>query len=276
MSRVATAVVLAALTPALCPTPSASQALPAEYSLRFDPRSRAVQTGDATGLDQAIARGFSDEGEPLSASKAALYSLLLPGLGDYRSGHKGRAVVFFGVEAAIWTAFIVSRVQGDQRESSYQDYAVRFAGVSNTGHSDDFYALIREYDNSVEYEAAIKSEGRAALWPDVNQPPPDLDADQLERYFLENRVGDYEPWEWQSLQHKVQFQETRSASKNAYRRATFALAAAAANRVVSAVFTYTTVRRAASQTAADARRYQIVFHPPRRGYEAAVTLIRRF
>jgi len=248
-------------------------------SVRFIPQSITVSSAEGPVFDDAFLDEFSSDPGEMSTRKAVLYSLLMPGLGDYHSGNRTRAFVFFGVEAAIWTSFIVSRVQGAQREDSYEEYAVRFAGVSRTGHSDDFYVAIREYDSSVGYEKFIKSEGRLELLPpfDPNGEDFDLGKNALDQYFLENRVADFEPWEWQSFEKKVQYQEIRSASKNAYRRATFSIAAAGANRVVSALFAYTSSRRSALPGAnASARRYHIDFSPPRPEYEAAVTLIRRF
>jgi len=205
---------------------------------------------------------------PISTGRAVLYSLLLPGLGDYKLGHKQRAVVFFGIEAAIWTTFVVSRIEGAAREEDYEEFAVRFAGVERMNHSDDFYAIIRDYDSWEEYAADVKMEGRYELYPDVG-------SEALERYFAQNRVTDYEPWLWQSLDKKVEFQVLRSSSKTAYRRATFALAAAAANRVVSAIFTYATIKLSGPDEQA-ARRYRLDFMPPRADYAAAVTLIHEF
>lgn|GEM_PF-1068414 len=247
------------------------------FSLRWLPES-AVRDSWREPVGGHTARAFESslDARPISVRRAVLYSLLLPGLGDYAMGNRTRAWTFFGAEAAIWTGFGVSRVQGARRETSYQDYAVRFAGVSRTGHSDDFYILLREYDSSVGYEADIKTDGRNALWPppDPNVQDPRVGKDALDHYFVENRVADYEPWAWKSLDHKIQYQEIRSASKNAYRRSTFFVAAAAANRVIAAIFAYTASRNRG--TTVSHRRYQLDFTPPRSEYASAVSIVRRF
>jgi hypothetical protein len=261
--------VLAALTLATLSTLSRPALASDGYSLRWLPGSVEAAASETPAALAAFDDLDASDTAGISAGRAALYSLLLPGLGDYKSGNRSRGYVFFGIEAAIWTTFIVSRIQGQQREDSYEEWAVLFGSVESTGHSDDFYVLIREYDNSVQYEADIKQEGREALWPDVAYEP-------LEDYFVRNRVSDYEEWEWVSLDAKIQFQEIRSASKNAYRLSSFALAAAVANRLVSAVFAYTSVRHSETDNAEQARRYHIDFTPPRSDYEAAVTVSRRF
>jgi hypothetical protein len=104
-----------------------------------------------------------------------------------------------------------------------------FAGISSSDHSDDYYSIIAEYDSWVAYEAAVKSEGRFAIYPDA-------DAAALEEYFVENRVSDYEAWEWKSADVRREFRSSRSSSKTSYRRALYAVAVAGANRVASAFF----------------------------------------
>lgn len=174
-------------------------------------------------------------GAPLSPSKAVLYSLLLPGLGDWKMGNRNRAATFFAVEGVIWASFVAFEVQGHNLEDDYQNLAVQFAGVTSTGHSDEFYATIRDYDTAEEYEAVVKTDGRFT-------PPYDIGSEAMDQYFIDNRVADYEPWLWESTDRRIQYSEVRSASKTAYRRADYMIAAAAANRVVSAVFAYAAAR----------------------------------
>ena len=210
------------------------------------------------------------ENAPISPTRAALYSLLLPGLGDYKLDNKGRATAFFAAEGLIWISYGVFQVQGHQREDDYQQLAVQFAGVSRTGHSDDFYARVREFDNSDQYEADVKNTGRQDLFN-----PNDLESinpDALEAYYVDNRVSDFEPWTWQSLEKRVQYSETRSASKTSYRRSDYMLAAAVANRLVSAVVAYTAARNVEPQKVG----YQLDFSPAPRGIDITFALTRNF
>lgn len=269
MRRVFLTLLLAGLTatPAFAGSAaSADEQIPISLRVVPDTPLRATP-GEAPDLSHLQA-GMSTGGA--SVGKAVAYSLLLPGLGDYLLGHRTRAAGFFIAEAAIWTSFGVFKTQGRLREDSYQEYAVQFAGVTRTGHSDDFYAELRDWDSSDEYEAAIKSEGRLDMRPDAGQAV-------LEQYYLENRVADFEAWEWQTIYHKVQFQKMRSSSKTAYRRGDFAIAAAIANRIVSALFAYSAARSANAELSQ--QRYRIQFTPPARyarEYDAAVTITRSF
>lgn len=176
---------------------------------------------------------------PISPTRAVLYSLVLPGLGDYALGNRGRASAFFIAEGAIWISYAVFQVQGHGREDEYQALAARFAGVTGSGHSDEFYATLREFDASDEYEAEVKNEGRFAIGD-----PARIGPDAIEQYFVENRVSDYEPWVWESTERRLQYSEMRSASKTSYRRADYMFAAAAANRLASAIVAYAAARSA--------------------------------
>ena len=213
-----------------------------------------------------------DDHKPISPARAVLYSLLLPGLGDYQLGNKGRATTFFAAEGIIWISYAVFQVQGHQREDEYEELAVRFAGVSRTGHSDEFYATLRDYDNSDEYEADVKFDGRIELSGDGLYPDR-IGADALDEYFVENRLEDYEPWQWTSFDRRLQYSEVRSSSKTAYRRSDYMLVAAAANRVVSAIVAYASARHANQNQDVG---YRLNFAPAARGVDVSLTFTRSF
>lgn len=245
------------------------------FSLRNVPAA-AADPLPSSGYDQELARWQQEAGPAggdISMRRAIMYSLLLPGLGEYYAGRTMRAKAFFVIEAGIWTSFAVLRAQGYMREDRYKKFAVEFAGVSGTGHSDDFYKTIGQYDSSSDYEAEFKSEGRVEIWPDVGY-------DALEQYYVENRISDFEDWAWDSFGRRVHFREMRSSSRLAYRRSLYMIAAAAANRIVSAVSTYQIFKSGRGEAVSRAGRYFLDFGPPdhdtRGEYAGAVTLIRTF
>jgi hypothetical protein len=208
------------------------------YSLRHIPE--ALPLSNEMAAADWSASDWYDESDPqpegeLSMTKAVLYSLLLPGLGDWYAGRKDRATAFFIVDAALWTTFIAFRVQGHEREDGYKEFAQLFAGVESTDHSDDFYSEIGQYDSSDQYEAVFKKDSRLVLWPDVG-------SEALDQYYVENRVADFEEWAWSSFESRVDYRQMRSSSKLSYRRSEYMLAALALNRVIASVFAYSAVR----------------------------------
>jgi len=261
--------VVVALAAALVQAPAA-RAGGDGFSLRHVPES-VFESSPGDPAPSWTADAVSEEPGQLSMRRAILYSLVLPGWGDYYAGHTYRARYFFIAEAAAWGSFAVFRIQAHRDEQRYKDFAVQFAGVTRTNHSDDFYVEVREWDSSDEYEAYIKAVGRIDLEPDVS-------ADALDRYYTDNRVSDFEPWRWESFDRRLQYAELRSASKNAYRRSHFSLAAAAVNRVVSAVLAYQAVRSERGELS-ESGRYRIDLTPPPRyadAYDAAVSIVRTF
>jgi hypothetical protein len=66
---------------------------------------------------------FSDEVEEKSAMRAALYSAVIPGTGQYYAGSIWKAILFAGFEIAGWTFFIVNTSKGDKQETQMENYA---------------------------------------------------------------------------------------------------------------------------------------------------------
>jgi len=241
-------------------------------TLRLAPQSAVAQPGENAGAPRLLDTEETASGD-LSAARAIGLSLLVPGLGDLYAGRPDRARVFFAAEAAIWTAFVVFRIQGHGREESYHDFAVQFAGISGTDHSDDFYSEIGQYDSSDDYEAVMKKNARFEL-------QQVLGYEALERYYLEHRVSDFEEWAWASSDHRIDYRALRSDSRVAYRRSGYMIAVAAANRVVAALFAYQAVKSAQAQAGVETGRLRLDFAPPRActgaPYTAAISLVRSF
>jgi hypothetical protein len=217
----------------------------AEGTPRISENTALLQLESADGSNSA----------PKSKSKAVFYSLLLPGWGHYYVGDKTGARVFFTIEVATWTSFIVFETQGYLRKDGYEDYAQVFAGIDGADHSDDYYSIIAEYDSWMEYEKTVKSEGRLALYPNA-------DAAALEKYFVENRVSDFETWEWKSADVRRDFRSLRSSSKTSFRRGLYALAVAAANRAASAFFVIKATNDANQKIEGERVGYRVEFGPP--------------
>ncbi|MDH3216816.1 MAG: DUF5683 domain-containing protein, partial [Candidatus Krumholzibacteria bacterium] len=242
-------------------------------TLRSAPESESTERAVEPLLRDIL---FSEEQfgwQPKSTGKAVLYSLLLPGLGQRYLGETREARIFFTTEAVVWAGFITFQIQGNLREDEYKEYAQVFAGVSSTSHSDDYYKLLTQYDSSGRYEDVIKGDGRLILYPDV-------DVETLEQYFVSNRISDYEPWVWRSAEYRRAYQDRRSASKRAYRRSVYTVAAGIANRVASAFFAYRSGRRASLHGRPHQSRLHVEFgtlqHRLSDELQTRVSLVHRF
>ena len=184
------------------------------------------------GTAAAIARESVDVPEGSSAQltpfKAGASSLLLPGLGEQRLGRALRAKFFFGLEAVSWLSIGSSLWIGHSREVSYKDYAVVYADVRGTDHSNEFYKTIGRYmsnEGPGGYNESVRREARDLYYPDV---------EAMEAYYRDHVITGDESWRWRTDDVHRRYAVLRDGSRYAYRVALYCAIAAAALRVVSA------------------------------------------
>jgi hypothetical protein len=166
------------------------------------------------------------EGKSISMKKAMLLSLLFPGAGQYYAGSTFKGQVFMGTETAIWAGFIAYRVYGGWKTDDYKAYAEAHAGVSAEGKSDEYFDWIGFYENREEF-----NEFGRLYYPD-------------RAYIADNAAYD---WQWDSQDNRLQYKDMKDDAKTAFRNSTFLIGLAIANRVIAAIDTYRTVRKAQSK-----------------------------
>ena len=172
-------------------------------------------------------------GEPQAASattprKAALSSLLLPGLGQRALGHELSSKIYFGLEGIAWIAVGSYLWVGHSRAEAYRDYAVAFAGVTGTGHPDDYYGKLADYmasDGPGGYNEVVRQDARDIYYPDVAA---------MDAYYEAHKIPADEAWRWRSSGAFERFGTLREGSRFANRVALYSLVAAGALRLVSA------------------------------------------
>jgi len=165
--------------------------------------------------------------------KALILSLLLPGLGESYSGHKGRATGFFISEGAIWANFAAWEIAGHLRRNDYIDQAQINAGVGTDAGSDDYWRLVGTYTRSSgsgpdSYEDALRRDARNEFPTD----PAAQDAWVAERLPVGDRA-----WSWSSVTLQDSYRTTRQNATRAFNRAKFSFALAILNRIASAIDT---------------------------------------
>jgi hypothetical protein len=205
--------------------PAAENAVPLLPERLYDARTLLAQVA-AAAPEPSVAPD-----EPESNSRIAmLYSLILPGLGEYTLGHHDRAKVFFVAEGAIWTSYAVFQVQGSHRKSIYQEFAAVHAGVPKR-NDDEFYRIIGNYvssDGPFSANEQVRREARA-YYPD--------DRAQQEAYIQEHAYTGNDSWQWDSDATFSRYQDMRDASLSAYHNSEFSLGLLVANRLISVVDT---------------------------------------
>jgi len=161
-----------------------------------------------------------------SVYRAALLSALVPGLGEYYTGHHSRALVSGTLEVGVWTAYATSKVQEDLRGDRAVEYAVSFAGATASGN-DDYYKAVGQY---------LRAEG-PGMWNEVVRKSARDTGEIVGREYT-----GAEAWAWTSTERFNDFRDLRQAELSAADRATNLLAFALINRIVSVVSVVQAVR----------------------------------
>jgi len=161
---------------------------------------------------------------------AMLYSLLLPGLGEYTLGYHGRATIFFVAEGAIWTSYAVFRSQGSHRKNLYREFAQVHAEAKKRD-DDDYYRTIGNYiasDGPFSANEQVRREARA-LNPD-NRAAQD-------QYFEDHAYTGDDAWRWESAELLDRYTDMRDSSISAYHHSEFSIGFMVASRLISVVDT---------------------------------------
>jgi hypothetical protein len=180
-----------------------------------------------------------DEGEQLSYSiggeevqsrpgqkspgRAALYSLMLPGAGQYYVGGASfKAKMFFGLEAGLLFTYLGFRKYGDFKEDAAKGWAVLHAGANPDNGDDNYWVKMTYYDNRDRNEddglgynqmARVYDRNEAALFPETSL------------YY----------WNWDNRESRQSYRNLRNQSKTAYERADITVGILIANHMISAI-----------------------------------------
>lgn len=145
--------------------------------------------------------------------KAFLYSLLLPGAGEYYVGNKTMAKVFFFTEVILWASAISFDSYSNWKRDDMYVYAATHAGAHAEDKPAQYFVDIGNYDNIYEYN----------------------DAKQRQREFYKVYSEDEYYWSWDSQENRDKFENMRISSDRAHNRAIFAIGGIIANHLVSAI-----------------------------------------
>lgn len=159
---------------------------------------------------------------------AFLMSAVLPGWGEFNTGHTTRGRAFMSAEAAIWLGYLAFTIQEDMRIHDYEEYASIFADVPE-GSDGDYYGDIADYirsEGADSYNEAVRAEARS-LFPD------DLDAQR--EYVEENGYYGSLAWDWGDRDRLDRFRDLRNDAAASRKNAFYMTGLAVLNRAISAI-----------------------------------------
>ncbi|MGD9897963.1 MAG: hypothetical protein AB7T22_02435 [Calditrichaceae bacterium] len=158
--------------------------------------------------------GLLDAPQKKSVGKALFLSLLLPGSGEYYTGHGNSAKFFLGVELLAWGGWLANTLHVNRLEDAYTAYASQHAGVNKNGKDDQYWIDIGKYDNIYDFN---------------EQRRRDRDIDAI---YTEN---DLNYWEWDSGDNRLVFDGKRIRASEIANQDIYYVAAIVLNHMVSGI-----------------------------------------
>jgi len=81
----------------------------------------SLTQSDSTGIQRVNMDVYQFKNK--STKRGFLYSLILPGAGEFYAGSKIKAVLFFGLEAGFWTGYFTYQKKGKNKETEFINFA---------------------------------------------------------------------------------------------------------------------------------------------------------
>jgi hypothetical protein len=149
-----------------------------------------------------------------SPALAALFSLVLPGMGELYTQDFSSGKWFLIAEGVLWLAYGTVDVHATSVRTDARTFAVERAGVDPSRKNDQFYVDVSNFMNTEEY----------------NQEK--LRNRELEKVY--DPAAGY-TWQWRTDADRSTFRQERIASEQAYDKEKFIVAAVVVNHVASAI-----------------------------------------
>jgi len=149
-----------------------------------------------------------------SPALAAVYSLLLPGMGELYAGSYSSGKYFTIADGVLWLTFIAFELHGNALRDDARAYSAARAGVITTGKDDQFFVDVGNFMNIDDYNQK-----------QLRDREPDRLYDPALGYA----------WKWSSNTDRLVYRDQRVASDNMYNNQKFVIAGLIVNRVVSAI-----------------------------------------
>ncbi len=143
-----------------------------------------------------------------------LLSALIPGLGEWRSGNKRLAKIFFGTELTLWIGYLSTEAYINNLQGDMESLAALYAGV-NTADKDDQY------------------------WIDIGSSLSIYDFN-AERLLARDLEGGYEEggefdWQWESDERRKEYFAKRLNRQDWKRTSTVVVGGIVLNHLISAI-----------------------------------------
>jgi len=145
-----------------------------------------------------------------SLKRAFLYSLIVPGSGEFYAGSKIKAALFFGLDITLWALYFNYHGKGKDKEKEYQAFA------DEHWDEDDYLRWLRdEYNITSDTEQYLDPETKE--WKYLTHHLPDR---KTQQYY--EMIGKYEQFSegWDDYSAATKFSKNRQWYVECLARAT--------------------------------------------------------
>jgi hypothetical protein len=145
---------------------------------------------------------------------AALFSLILPGAGEYYAEGYSRGKYFTIAETGLWMTYAGFQIYGNHERNDAREYAAQKAGFVGSGKDDDYFVNIGNFDNIYQYNEKKLQDRTIDLLYDPSG-------------------GDF--WQWSSTADRLRYRGLRISSDNTIYNSRFIIAVVIVNHIASAI-----------------------------------------
>ena len=153
--------------------------------------------------------------EAQAASREFWLSLLVPGLGQLRSGSTTSGSRFMATEVALWAGYFGLRRLADSRQVNYQTYAAEHASAQPEGKGGQYFDDLGFYQSRHQHNqfAQVDDGPDAELYHDTAS------------FF----------WEWDDDASRERYRDLRNSAETADRNAVYMTGLVVFNHVAAAI-----------------------------------------
>ncbi len=154
--------------------------------------------------------------EEKSGYLAVLYSLLLPGMGEWYAGNFDKGKHNLIADGVLWLGFAGLNYYGNWVRDDGRLFAVEHAGIFTTGKDADYFVNVGNFMSISEYnQKKLRDRNLAAVYQE----------EPTSNYY----------WKWDSDENRQKFKDTRILSDELNNGSRFVVLALIANRIWSAI-----------------------------------------
>ncbi len=194
------------------PMMSVSSENPLHRASRFEIQQDLLSRASYEGATLPSLRA-SDEAAKKKTGLAAIYSLLIPGMGELYAKSFESGKYFLIAEGTLWLTYATFEIYGNQLRDDSRAFARAHAGITVEGKDDQYFVDIGNFINTDEYN---QKKLRDRDYDKVYDDPRDA-------------------WQWDSPLSRATFRDQRIGSENLYNDRKFVVAAILVNHVASAI-----------------------------------------